>query len=59
MSENWKMVQLRTKPEDCKYIGTCSFYGADRCNDMQWKDASDCIIYQLIESVQELKDKLN
>ena len=53
------MVQLRTKPEDCKYNGTCSFYGADRCNDKQWKDASECIIYQLIENIQELKNGLN
>ena len=53
------MVQFRTKPEDCKYIGKCSFYEADKCNDKQWEDASECIIYQLIEHTQELKNKLS
>lgn len=51
------MVQLRTKPEDCNYVGKCSFYGADKCNDKQWKDDSECILYQLIEEVQESKTK--
>ena len=51
------MVQIRTKPEDCKYIRTCSFAGADKCNDSQWIDFSECIIYQIIEDIQELKTK--
>lgn len=51
------MVQLRTKTEDCKYNGTCSFYGAGKCNDKLWEDASECIQYQLIEEVQESKTK--
>ncbi len=53
------MVQIRTKPEDCKYHRKCSFLGANKCNDKQWKDVSECIIYQLIEDVQELKNILN
>jgi len=50
------MVTIRTKPEDCKYNESCSFYGADKCNDEQWKDASECIIFQLIEDIKKLKN---
>ena len=53
------MVRIQTKPEDCKYNRKCSFLGATNCKDTQWSDPSRCIIYQLIEDVQELKNKLN
>lgn len=53
------MSIIKTKPENCKYNESCSFYGADKCNDKQWEDTSECIIYELIEDVQELKNKFS
>jgi len=53
------MVDIITKTDECKFSEACSFYGAQKCNDKQWKKTCDCIIYRLIEDVQELKNKLS
>lgn len=53
------MVQI-VGPKHCKYEERCNFYKINGCIiKILNKEVNDCIIYQLIEDIQEIKNKIN
>lgn len=52
------MSKIVTKTKECKYEKSCSFRNAVSCKSRQWGDPVECTIYQLIEDVRKLKNKI-
>ena len=52
------MSKIVTKTKKCKYKKTCSFRNAVSCKSKYNGDPAECTIYQLIEDVQKLKNKI-
>jgi len=54
------MPIIREKIMYCKYIENkeCSFSGAALCKDQQWGNPEECILYQLVEDNEKLKEKV-
>ena len=51
---------IKTKLMHCTYRNNqiCNFGGASKCIDKQWGNPEECILYQLIEDNEKLKEKV-